>query len=85
MQDPRRYFEQTSVQAPGAVPARSAAEPSDQMSTLEVLKAINPHALQSGMTSAAAKQVPSNFTPQAVTTSMSRCFHCCLCLCFAEV
>ena len=58
VQDPRRYFEQTSVQPPGAVPAHSTADPSDQLSTLEMLKAINPHALQSGMTPAAAKQVP---------------------------
>jgi len=41
------------------VPVSSAAQPSDGLSTLDVLRAINPHALQSGMDSAAATQVSS--------------------------
>ena len=39
------------------MPVSSTAQPSDGLSTLDVLRAINPHALQSGMDSAAATQV----------------------------
>ena len=58
MQDPRRYFEQTSATAAAApAPASFVAAPSNQLSNIDVLKAINPCALQSGMDSVAAKQV----------------------------
>ena len=39
------------------MPVSSTAQPSDGLSTLDVLRAINPHSLQSGMDSAAATQV----------------------------
>ena len=39
------------------MPVSSTAQPSDGLSTLDVLRAINPHTLQSGMDSAAATQV----------------------------
>ena len=58
LQDPRRYFEQTSSDAMAGPESRtSQAANLDQMSTTDALKAINPRALQSGMDPAAAKQV----------------------------
>lgn len=61
LQDPRRYFEQTSTQqtdaATGPEIKTSKAAAVNQISTLDVLRAINPHSLQSGMDPAAAKQV----------------------------
>lgn len=57
VQDPRRYFEQTSTAGLGPVPVSSTSQPSDGLSTLDVLRAINPDALRSGMDSAAATQV----------------------------
>ena len=58
LQDPRRYFEQTAAAA-GAGPDSQTDEAAalDQMSTTDVLQAIDPHCLQSGMDPAAAKQV----------------------------
>lgn len=58
LQDPRRYFEQTST-GEAAIPKPSGAEAADPdgMSTVDVVMAIKPHALQSGMEPAAAKQV----------------------------
>ena len=39
------------------MPVSFTAQPSDGLSTFDVLRAINPHSLQSGMDSAAATQV----------------------------
>ena len=61
LQDPRRYFEQTSTLETGAAAGpeikTSKTATLSQVSTLDVLRAINPHSLQSGMDPAAAKQV----------------------------
>lgn len=58
LQDPRRYFEQTSSGATAGPESRTSKAVSlDQMSTTDVLKEINPRSLQSGMDPAAAKQV----------------------------
>lgn len=58
LQDPRRYFEQTSTGvAAGPEFSTSGAAALDQMSTTDVLRMINPRSLQSGMDPAAAKQV----------------------------
>ncbi|KAL0053658.1 hypothetical protein WJX82_009019 [Trebouxia sp. C0006] len=70
IQDPRRYFEQTSTAGPGPVPVSSTAQPSDGLSTLDVLRAINPHALQSGMDSAAATQVLQDLHAEHTTVTM---------------
>lgn len=56
MQDPRRYFEQPAD--PEAAAASTDMPMEEQgASVLDVLRSINPHKLQSGMTAAAATQV----------------------------
>ena len=58
LQDPRRYFERTASGATaGPDPKSSEAAGLDEMATTDVLAAIDPQLLQSGMDSAAAKQV----------------------------
>ena len=58
LQDPRRYFEQTSSGATAGPDSRtSEAANLDQMSTTDVLMEIDPRSLQPGMDPAAAKQV----------------------------
>ena len=56
LQDPRRYFEQAVNSDAGPVSSDAVVE--DQgASVLDMLQSINPHALQSGMTPASARQV----------------------------
>jgi len=80
VQDPRRYFEQTSTAGAGPVPVSSTSQPSDGLSTLDVLRAINPHALQSGMDSAAATQVSNMISvwPQLAVETFNRRRFCTL-------
>ncbi|DBA86886.1 TPA: hypothetical protein ACH3X2_005346 [Trebouxia sp. C0005] len=70
IQDPRRYFEQTSTAGLGPVPVSSTSQPSDGLSTLDVLRAINPHALRSGMDSAAATQVLQDLHAEHTTVTL---------------
>ena len=58
VQDPRRYFEQTSTRQPAPLqPAGAESAGLGQLSTVDVLKLIDPRALQSGMDPASARQV----------------------------
>lgn len=70
IQDPRRYFEQTSTAGSGPVPVSFTAQPSDGLSTFDVLRAINPHSLQSGMDSAAATQVLQDLHAEHTTVTL---------------
>lgn len=74
LQDPRRYFEQ-AVDT-DAAPAGDAFMQEPGASISDVLKSINPHALQSGMTSAAAKLVCYCLAPLLYTED---CPTCCIC------
>ena len=59
LQDPRRYFEQPMERDPGGV-STSMAGAQEGSSVVDVLRSINPHAMDSGMTPAAARQVQSS-------------------------
>ena len=74
LQDPRRYFEQTSTGATaGPESSTSEAANMDQVCTTDVLRAINPRSLQSGMDPAVAKQVASMLRKQYSVASLIGC------------
>ncbi|KAL3150267.1 hypothetical protein ABBQ32_000119 [Trebouxia sp. C0010 RCD-2024] len=71
IQDPRRYFEQTAAGARADLESQTEeAAALDQMSTADVLKAIDPHCLQSGMDPAAAKQVLQDLHAEHTTVTI---------------